>query len=329
MRIDRTISQKKRFLSGCIKKPMKCLAKECADDWGNPEQLTRILHRHYQSIPNCQLLYCFNVVGKQFSASVSEKDINMSMLGREIKQRPYFQGLLPFNGMALSSIYLSQGNEQPCITALFAVKNYDDLLGFVAADFYISDLPRIGVHTSLHKNQWTQYKGDPSIRNTVFMQQRTISHFDQRMERVIYTVSTLLKKHGVFHMQIDFSSSRLVAWSVEAPFDYQVLSVDDLFSNELMQSYSEQDYPADAVVSESKIDEVLMQFKALRKADETIYLRSGTLNIINGTVGLTFSCDGFHLMTVDEFLNKDIDFWIGSDIVPAHNWYDMPLKEIA
>ena len=64
MRIDRTISQKKRFLSGCIKKPMKCLAKECADDWGNPEQLTRILYRHYQSI-TC-LLYTSDAADDYF-----------------------------------------------------------------------------------------------------------------------------------------------------------------------------------------------------------------------------------------------------------------------
>jgi hypothetical protein len=35
------------------------------------------------------------------------------------------------------------------------------------------------------------------------------------------------------------------------------------------------------------------------------------LNIFNGFVGLTFSCDGSHYMPWDEFLEKDIDFWVG------------------
>jgi hypothetical protein len=35
------------------------------------------------------------------------------------------------------------------------------------------------------------------------------------------------------------------------------------------------------------------------------------LNIFNGLVGLTFSCDGSHYMPWDEFLEKDIDFWVG------------------
>jgi len=35
------------------------------------------------------------------------------------------------------------------------------------------------------------------------------------------------------------------------------------------------------------------------------------LNIFNGFVCLTFSCDGSHYMPWDEFLGKDIDFWLG------------------
>ena len=54
------------------------------------------------------------------------------------------------------------------------------------------------------------------------------------------------------------------------------------------------------------------QFKALRFADETIYLRSCSINIMNGMLGLTFSCDGSHYMPVEEFLDKDLSFWFGS-----------------
>jgi hypothetical protein len=37
--------------------------------------------------------------------------------------------------------------------------------------------------------------------------------------------------------------------------------------------------------------------------DETIYLRSGMLNVFNGMVGLTFLWDGSHYMPWDEFLD--------------------------
>ncbi|MBS0311894.1 MAG: hypothetical protein JSR88_11220, partial [Proteobacteria bacterium] len=53
-------------------------------------------------------------------------------------------------------------------------------------------------------------------------------------------------------------------------------------------------------------------FRDLRFMDETIYLRSGTLNIFNGIVGLTFSCDGSHYMPWNEFLDKRVEFWLGT-----------------
>ncbi|HEY0663326.1 MAG TPA: hypothetical protein VGD18_01835, partial [Thiobacillaceae bacterium] len=42
---------------------------------------------------------------------------------------------------------------------------------------------------------------------------------------------------------------------------------------------------------------------------ELFYLRAGSLNIFNGMVGLTFSCDGSHYLPWDEFLSKGFDFW--------------------
>jgi len=311
MWIDKTISQKKRFLAGCIIKPMRRLTKLCSNDWGNPEQLTRILQLHFQNFPACQLLYCIDAKGTQFSGCVAAKSVDLKSIGRDLHNRPFFQGLLPFKGMALSAIYLNYKNAQPCITALSAVTHEGDLLGFIAADFYLSHLPLLTIQTNENYPRWIQYKGDPSIRSTVFMQQRTVSHFDRRQEKVTYIISRLLKKHGIFHVQIDFSSSRLILWSVESPFDFQVLSADELFSHQLMKTYARQDYPPDAIMPENLIIKVLMQFNALRHADETLYLRSGMINIFNGTVGLTFSCDGFHIMSVTEFLNKNIQFWIG------------------
>ena len=62
----------------------------------------------------------------------------------------------------------------------------------------------------------------------------------------------------------------------------------------------------------NKIATVLEGLKSLRFADETIYLRSGSLNVCNGMVGLNFSCDGSHYMHYEEFLEKDMNFWYGN-----------------
>jgi hypothetical protein len=52
--------------------------------------------------------------------------------------------------------------------------------------------------------------------------------------------------------------------------------------------------------------------RQLRTADETLYLRSASINIFNGMISLTFSCDGTHYMSWREFLEKDMSFWLGS-----------------
>ncbi len=57
---------------------------------------------------------------------------------------------------------------------------------------------------------------------------------------------------------------------------------------------------------------VLRLFAKLRFADETIYLRSGSLNICNGMVSLNFSCDGTHYVPYDELLGKGLSFWLGA-----------------
>jgi hypothetical protein len=57
---------------------------------------------------------------------------------------------------------------------------------------------------------------------------------------------------------------------------------------------------------------VFEQFKKLRFADETLYLRSASINIINGFVALNFSCDGSHYMPVDEFLQRGEVLWLGA-----------------
>ena len=54
---------------------------------------------------------------------------------------------------------------------------------------------------------------------------------------------------------------------------------------------------------------VLDRLRELRLADENIYLRSGSLNIINGMVGLVFSCDGSHYIGYQDFIRHREDVY--------------------
>ncbi|QVL49173.1 MAG: hypothetical protein KFB96_01160 [Thiocapsa sp.] len=70
-------------------------------------------------------------------------------------------------------------------------------------------------------------------------------------------------------------------------------------------------YPIDAVIPSTDIVPVLDRLKGLRLVDENIYLRQSSINLFNGMVGLTFSCDGSHYMPHGQFLGADTAFWFG------------------
>ncbi len=91
-----------------------------------------------------------------------------------------------------------------------------------------------------------------------------------------------------------------------------LLVLEEIIDPSICLAYPGQKYPQQAIVPSALVRPVFERFKLLRNADENIYLRSGSLNVINGMVGLTFSCDGSHYMPSEEFLSKDESFWFGT-----------------
>jgi hypothetical protein len=68
--------------------------------------------------------------------------------------------------------------------------------------------------------------------------------------------------------------------------------------------YPKKNYPATAKVSKPLVKQVLDNFKYLRFMDSNLYLKTGSINIMNGMVGITFSCDGNHYLTATDFLSN-------------------------
>jgi hypothetical protein len=174
---------------------------------------------------------------------------------------------------------------------------------------------------------WRQFKGDPAIRQTVFLQERIRSPMDEKLEEFTQAIVALMTSHGVFHVQVHYSSSRATVWLYDDPRRYRIHSLEEILeihrrcedNAEECPAYPRAPYYPDAVLPADKVLEVHTLFRILREADETVYLRSGSINLINGMVGLTFSCDGSHYMQVDEFLRRGTDFWFGGavDLGPA------------
>lgn len=308
--LQQIILSKKDALAGTIGEPLAHLAEHCAGVWHEADLLDGALLEGIDDITGCEFLYAWDLEGREISSLVQPGRVDPAWRGRDLSQRPYLKNNLPFKGVMLSSVYHSQFNERECITALQAVRKAQELMGFIAADFSLDKL--VGdVNMPEGKPRWQQFKGDPAVRGTLFMQQRIQSRLDERIDSVHETIHALMAEHGIFHCKIHYSSGRCSFWLMEDPYSYRIHGVEEIIDPDIALAYPLCPYPARARVTPAQILSVLNAFKALRFADETIYLRSASINIINGLLGLTFSCDGSHYMPMEEFLEKKLGFWLG------------------
>lgn len=316
MPIQQAILAKKDALASTIDKPLYALAARCEIAWGDPDRLDRLLSQEIGRVPSCDYLYAWDLHGQMVSSLVERGSTDPSWRGWDLSNRPYLKNNLPFKGIMISSVYRSIYSAQECITALQAVRHGEQLLGFIAADF---SLDKLITDTSLvsDKPQWQQFKGDPAVRGTLFLQQRIPSRLDENIDSVHDTIYGLLTAHGVFHCKIHYSSGRCSFWLLEDPYSYRIHGVEEVIDPDISLTYPLHPYPPQATLQPQQLRAVLDHFKSLRFADETVYLRSASINLMNGMLGLTFSCDGSHYMPVAEFLERDLSFWIGAGTTPA------------
>lgn len=195
-----------------------------------------------------------------------------SWRGRDFSDRPYLKNNLPFKGISLSPVYESIYQPQQCVTALQAVNRDDKLLGFIAADFAVADLLR-DTKLAIPPPYWRQFRGDPAVRSTLFMQSRVQSLFDDHIEEALHTITNLMCNHGIFHCKIHFSSGRSSFWLLDDPYNYRIHGVEEMVDPEVCLAYPLHAYLDDAKVPANSIWPVMQQFMRLRFADETIYLR--------------------------------------------------------
>ncbi|MCK5727424.1 MAG: hypothetical protein KAH22_11450 [Thiotrichaceae bacterium] len=308
---ESAIKTRKSKLMEYLRNPLHWIGEKVVDVWGEPEAMAEIflncLNRD-DILLSSQSLYAFNLEGKQISAEVSRAGQVNKNLGLNLSDRPYFN-VRPTDGVSLSRSYTNKHTGESCITAMHVVKREGLVIGYIAADFVLFDL-QTDHEAPGDRRIWLQAKGDPSIRGTLFMQSRTNSSMDEVLDDVLTIIEELIVQRGIFHAKLHFSSSRSTLWLYDDPYHYRVHVVDELL-NDTLHAYPRRPYPKLAAVSPREVKMVLNQFKLLRNVDETIYLRAGSLNIINGMVALNFSCDGSHYIPCEEFLDKGQDFWVG------------------
>ncbi len=317
------IARQRDALATFLSEPIGKIAASCADVWNDIDQLEDVLRIGLANLPYCSHLIATDLDGIQISAQVSDEGDDRSLIGSDRSQLPYMKAVVPMTDFVLSESYISLRSKRPSVAAVQIVKLDNNPVGFISAHFDLSKLP---LTAPLYEESpdWLQMKGDPSIRSGLFAQQRVESVLDQHVDAIISVLEELIISYGVFHCEVYFSSNRATIWSHTDPHSYCILTIDELVDPDVCLMFTKMPYPETAKVPTESIRKVLEVFRDLRFADENVYLRIGTLNIYNGKVGLTFSCDGSHSITVTEFLNKGLDYWIGraafgATTVPACN----------
>ena len=310
--LQQAVQRQRQILAGWLASSLNILAEACRDAWPDRDRLEQRLAQGMEELPYCKYLYVLDHAARQITANLSRSGPLPDQFGRDRSDRPYLAEALAGADFSLSEAYISRNARRPSLTAVARIRTEaGQLLGYLGADFDLRELPAT---QALYQQpeQWMQMKGDPAIRAGLFHQERVNSLLDERIDEVLALVEELVTVRGVFHAKLHFSSSRATLWVADDPFRYRLHGIADLADPNLCLAYPRLPYPADASVPVDKVRAVLQCFKDLRFMDETLYLRSGSLNIFNGMVGLTFSCDGSHYMPWDEFLNKNLGFWIGA-----------------
>jgi hypothetical protein len=305
-----SIYMQREELARRLSAPLAKLARRCAPVWGDRKRLNAVLSAGVPDIPYCTYLYALGTDGVQVSDNFDHTGLVEGHFGRDRSKRPYMQEAVPAWGFLLSDAYISLYAGRPSLTALQVVRCNDSPVGFVGADFDLRNLP---VTSKLYEEpgDWRQIKGDPAIRGTLFQQTRAESLMDRNMEQAFSIIEELLTERGVFQCQIHFSSSQATIWTVDDPFRYRILDSEALDDPDICLVYPRRPYPDNALIPQTDIARLLKTMRTLRLADDTLYLRLASINLFNGMISLTFSCDGSHYMRYDELLHRDIKFWLG------------------
>ncbi len=303
-----SIYMQRELLAQILREPLAQLAEKCAPVWVDLVKLNAVLMEGFPDIPHCAILYALGTDAIQVSDNVGSSGRISGHYGRDRSERPYMKEAIPPWGYLLSDAYISLSNQRPSLTALQIVHSNTGTLGYLGADFDLRSLP---VTSELYEEPgyWRQVKGDPAIRGGLFQQTRVESPMDGNIGNALSILEELLTQRGIFQCQIHFSSSQATIWVVDDPFRYRILDHEALTDPDICLVYPLQPYPEKALIPQEDIGLILDTMRALRLTDKTIYLRMASINLFNGMVSLTFSCDGSHYMPYMEFLLKDTTFW--------------------
>ncbi|MBN6741930.1 hypothetical protein JKG47_15575 [Acidithiobacillus sp. MC6.1] len=313
--------------------PLHKLADLCAEDWNDKAKTEDVLAKEFCSIPYCKYLYALDNEGKQITANIHKDGFFLESFGRDRSERPYVRealqvvsyagtltgrtsqiwACLPSGELAadflLSEAYISLGALRPSITAIQLVRNREgEIIGLLGADFALRDLPNTSCLYEERRLSRT-FSPQKTGRASEPEGENDRSKTDDNITTVISVMEELVVYHGVFHIKIHFVSDQVTLWTINDPYRYRLLKIEEVIDPDICMAYPKRDYDKTSAIRKKDVREVLGRFGQLRMSKGYFHLRSASLNIFNGIVGLTFSSDGSHYLPYEDFLKADLHLW--------------------
>ena len=303
--IKQTIGEQRKILTNLLEPTMLNLSKACSFFWSDLDTLDKVLSAHFTSIPHCHLIYALDKFGRQRSSNINANGIDINYRNQDLSRRPFAVSLYPEQHFILSSVYVSHTTGHPCLSAVQPVIDEQQFLGFLVADFDFRRLPLSTINSgpSLVPNQ------SPLNVPNLLHSSRAANFLDKYLNDIHRILGNLICKHGVFHITIHYTDAKTIIWQINEPYQYRLYNAEQLLNPDMCLAYPRVNYPEEANIAPRVVQQVLERFCTLRLADDRIYLRSASLNIINGMISLSFSFEGSQYMLAEVFLTKDLSYW--------------------
>jgi len=305
MRASDLINEQKKFLTEKLRVDFNELSKECEKILSKNNDLNLIdktLSIFIDYHPFTNLVYLIDSNGIQISSNIEKNNANSEFIGQDLSSRPFFKSIDGKDAINISDAYVSTATFKPCISLTQKIISKDKTLGLIVFDI---DIERLDLPVKdIILDDWKQIKGDPEIRSNLFNQKRISSAMDESIEQVHKISVQLLSNLGVFHIKLHYASSRATIWTLDNPYNYHVHVLDEIISPNITLLYPKRHYPEEAKVSKEQISLIFFKFQEMRFMDDNLYLKTASLNIMNGSVGLSFSCDGNHYLSAEDFLEN-------------------------
>jgi hypothetical protein len=115
-------------------------------------------------------------------------------------------------------------------------------------------------------------------------------------------------------VKIHYSSNQLTCWFADDAYRYRVFVRDEVLRPDFLDQFRDCAINhLQPLIDAGATRDILAEFRRLRSTDKNVYMRNGSINRINGIIGMTFSCDGAHYIDHKTFFERLDTFCTSSD----------------